>query len=81
VFDKTGTLTEGRPVVSNIEAAPGAAVSTGELLALAAAVEEGTTHPIGRAIVAARDGRRGERWRADDGSSEQARRFVMSLCL
>ena len=43
VFDKTGTLTTGRPEV--IEA-------TDDLLALAAAVEEHSTHPLAAAIRA-----------------------------
>jgi Cu+-exporting ATPase len=49
VFDKTGTLTVGRPVVTDVVPAPGAA--EGEILALAAAVEQGSEHPIGEAIV------------------------------
>jgi Cu2+-exporting ATPase len=55
LFDKTGTLTRGEPVVSHQYAVPG---HTGaELLALAAAVESDSEHPLARAIVAAaRDG-------------------------
>ena len=49
VFDKTGTLTEGRPSVSSVVTA---AVSEKELLALAAAVESGSEHPVGAAVVA-----------------------------
>ena len=82
VFDKTGTLTQGRPVVCNVQAAASttasskggalnAALSKTELVALAAAVEEGTTHPIGRAIVAARDARNGEVQHVEEGTSEQ----------
>lgn len=48
VFDKTGTLTEGRPSVSTIVTA---GVSEDELLALAAAVESGSEHPVGAAVV------------------------------
>ncbi|MCY0986243.1 heavy metal translocating P-type ATPase [Nannocystis sp. ILAH1] len=51
VFDKTGTLTLGRPELQAITPAPG--VSEDELLALAAAAEQGSEHPLGRAIVAA----------------------------
>ena len=49
-FDKTGTLTEGRPKVTDILAL---AADTDErsLLRLAAAVEQGSSHPLGRAIL------------------------------
>ena len=54
LFDKTGTLTAGRPSVGSIVAAPGFDEET--LLELAAAVEAGSEHPLGGAIVArARD--------------------------
>ncbi len=49
-FDKTGTLTLGRPVVSGI--VPLAAADERELLALAAALEAGSSHPLARAILA-----------------------------
>lgn len=48
-FDKTGTLTIGKPRVTAIHPASG--ISEAELLALAAAVEQGTTHPLAQAIV------------------------------
>jgi Cu+-exporting ATPase len=50
VFDKTGTLTEGRPSVVAVQAAAG--YTADELVALAAAVERGSEHPLGAAIVA-----------------------------
>lgn len=50
VLDKTGTLTEGRLRVESV--APAAGTDEGSLLALAAAVEAGSEHPLGRAIVA-----------------------------
>jgi P-type Cu+ transporter len=50
VFDKTGTLTIGRPVVTDLVAAPGA--SDDDILAFAAAAEQGSEHPIGEAILA-----------------------------
>jgi Cu+-exporting ATPase len=50
VFDKTGTLTVGRPSVTDIIALD----ATGDdgVLALAAAAEQGSEHPLGEAIVA-----------------------------
>ncbi|MGX4640113.1 heavy metal translocating P-type ATPase [Massilia sp. SYSU DXS3249] len=50
VFDKTGTLTEGRPQVVAVE--PAAADSTQELLALAWAVQQGSSHPLAAAVAA-----------------------------
>ena len=49
IFDKTGTLTRGEPVLAGV-AAPGD-VEEADLLALAAAVESDSEHPLGRAIV------------------------------
>jgi Cd2+/Zn2+-exporting ATPase len=50
-FDKTGTLTAGRPAVTAV--VPFGGHSPEEVLALAAAVERGASHPIADAIVAA----------------------------
>jgi len=50
VLDKTGTLTIGRPTVTDVIPAPG--VAGDDLLAFAAAAEQGSEHPIGEAIVA-----------------------------
>ncbi|WP_424138134.1 heavy metal translocating P-type ATPase [Roseomonas chloroacetimidivorans] len=47
-FDKTGTLTEGRPRVTDVLALSG---SERTMLGLAAAVENGSSHPLGRAIL------------------------------
>ncbi len=49
VVDKTGTLTEGRPAVTQI--LPNDSSSEEELLALAAAVESQSEHPLAAAIV------------------------------
>ena len=50
VLDKTGTVTSGRMSVHEIVLAEGA--DTDEVLRIAAALESGSEHPIGRAIVA-----------------------------
>ncbi|RIH88570.1 heavy metal translocating P-type ATPase [Calidithermus roseus] len=47
-FDKTGTLTQGRPRVSDLV---GLGISEAELLARAAAVERGSSHPLAKAIL------------------------------
>ncbi|MFD1531145.1 heavy metal translocating P-type ATPase [Pseudonocardia aurantiaca] len=51
LFDKTGTLTKGRPIVTAVEAAEGH--DEDEVLALAAAAETDSEHPLARAIVEA----------------------------
>jgi len=51
LFDKTGTLTRGEPVVSRVQPLPG--VDEASVLALAAAVEGDSEHPLARAIVTA----------------------------
>ncbi len=50
VFDKTGTLTEGKPKLTDIVAASGAAEN--RLLSVAAGVEGFSEHPLARAIMA-----------------------------
>lgn len=51
LFDKTGTLTTGEPELKDIATADGG--SQDALLALAAAVEADSEHPVARAIVRA----------------------------
>jgi Cu+-exporting ATPase len=51
VIDKTGTLTEGRPRLTRIVALQG--LSENDLLALAAALETGSEHPLAHAVVMA----------------------------
>ncbi|MPV67143.1 heavy metal translocating P-type ATPase [Burkholderia sp. BE17] len=51
-FDKTGTLTEGKPSVTAFEAV---GMPRDEALALAAAVQRQSDHPLARAVVAAHD--------------------------
>ncbi|MDR1296416.1 MAG: cation-translocating P-type ATPase [Deltaproteobacteria bacterium] len=49
-FDKTGTLTVGRPEVTGV--VPAGGLAEGELLTLAATVEQRSEHPLGRAVAA-----------------------------
>ncbi|OZC75541.1 heavy metal translocating P-type ATPase [Rhodococcus sp. 06-418-1B] len=51
LFDKTGTLTKGEPTVTAIEVTNGRTADN--VLALAAAAEADSEHPLARAIVAA----------------------------
>ncbi|MEI9897832.1 MAG: copper-translocating P-type ATPase [Chthoniobacter sp.] len=51
VVDKTGTLTEGKPRLVEVQAVAG--MDENELIALTAAVEQSSEHPLGAAIVAA----------------------------
>jgi Cu+-exporting ATPase len=51
LLDKTGTLTEGKPRVTDIIAADG--FSENEVLALAAAVEHDSEHPLAEAVARA----------------------------
>jgi len=50
-LDKTGTLTEGRPVLTDLAMAPGE--NEAAILAVVAAVEAQSEHPVAQAIVAA----------------------------
>jgi Cu2+-exporting ATPase len=51
IFDKTGTLTRGRPAVAEVAAASDS--TEDDILALAAAVESDSEHPLAQAIVRA----------------------------
>lgn len=57
IFDKTGTLTVGRPVLT--ETLVCGSLSEQEALALAGSLEQGSEHPIGRALREAADETRG----------------------
>ncbi|MFI6037392.1 heavy metal translocating P-type ATPase [Streptomyces sp. NPDC051315] len=52
-LDKTGTLTEGSPEVTDVTPLPGSGLDENALLALAAAAEHPSEHPLARAIVRA----------------------------
>ena len=64
VVDKTGTLTMGRPVLEHVIAVKG--VDEGFGLAIAAALERGSEHPIGAAIVAGAAERGARSYEASD---------------
>ncbi|NLT25207.1 MAG: cadmium-translocating P-type ATPase, partial [Microbacteriaceae bacterium] len=68
VLDKTGTVTEGRMRVASV--VPLGALDRARLLALAGAVEEGSAHPLARAIVEARDDEAAEALAAAEFVSE-----------
>lgn len=66
VLDKTGTITVGQPVVTDVVLSPQTSVlsclenqtlNSDALLRLAAAVERGSEHPVGQAIVSAAQAR------------------------
>ena len=50
VLDKTGTLTEGKPTVTNVFVPSGREADRKTLLALAAAAESNSEHPLARAL-------------------------------
>ncbi|RZF31492.1 copper-translocating P-type ATPase [Paraburkholderia sp. UYCP14C] len=64
-FDKTGTLTLGQPSVTAFE--PVGGVSRDEALALAAAVQRHSEHPLARAVVRAHEAQLGQMRGADKG--------------
>jgi P-type Cu+ transporter len=51
VIDKTGTLTEGKPKMVSIVTVPNG--DENALLRLAASIEQGSEHPLGRAVIEA----------------------------
>lgn len=55
IFDKTGTLTRGQFVVENVIPLSSTALARDELLALAAALEAGSNHPLAVAFNPWRD--------------------------
>jgi Cu+-exporting ATPase len=51
VLDKTGTITRGKPAVVDVLPIKPRCQSADELLQLAASIEKGSEHPLGKAIV------------------------------
>jgi len=76
VLDKTGTITAGKPIVTDIEVA-GDDLQPDELLKIAATVESGSEHPLGKAIVRAAEEKGGglykfEKFRSHSGFGVEA---------
>jgi P-type Cu+ transporter len=51
IVDKTGTLTEGKPAVTDV--LPARDATRADLLRVAAGLEQGSTHPLAHAVLAA----------------------------
>ena len=76
VVDKTGTLTEGKPKLASVIAIGG--YKEDDVLRLAAALEQGSEHPLAAAILAAAKGRSltlpsADRFRAIPGKGIEGR--------
>ncbi|WP_306017554.1 heavy metal translocating P-type ATPase, partial [Oceanicaulis sp. MMSF_3324] len=83
-FDKTGTLTEGKPALTALHAVKG--VSEDDALALAAALERSSEHPIARAILNAADNKSLtlpslDNWTAESGYGVKAEHEGEALVL
>ncbi len=77
VVDKTGTLTEGRPELVIAEVADGHDAS--RVLALLAAAERGSEHPLAEAIVAGLDARTEQRFKATDFESITGKGIIATV--
>jgi P-type Cu+ transporter len=51
VFDKTGTLTEGKPALVEASSVDGTESARAGLLRIAAALQQGSEHPLARAVI------------------------------
>ncbi len=71
VLDKTGTITEGRPRLTDVVAAAGNDES--EVLALAAALEAASEHPLAHAVISGAKERGITYQKASDFASETGR--------
>ncbi|KDR26712.1 metal ABC transporter ATPase [Caballeronia grimmiae] len=70
-FDKTGTLTVGRPALVAFDTAPGQ--DRTDALALAAAVQRMSTHPLAKAVVASAAEARAPHYDASDARAVAGR--------
>jgi Cu+-exporting ATPase len=64
LLDKTGTITQGRPAIVAVSPAPGESAAT--LLALAAAVERHSEHPLAAAVAQAAETAGAPAWTAQN---------------
>ena len=78
-FDKTGTLTAGTPRVSEVVPLQGAGVAEDQLLALAAAAEKPSEHPLARAVVGAAKARGVDVGQAGEFTSTPGRGVSVNL--
>ena len=83
-FDKTGTLTEGKPALTALHGVKG--MSEDDALALAAALERTSEHPIARAILNAADNKSLslpslDNWTAESGYGVKAEHEGEALVL
>lgn len=56
-FDKTGTITHGKPDVTTVVLQPNSSFEEDDILRIAASAEQGSEHPLGKAIVEAAQSR------------------------
>ena len=77
VVDKTGTLTEGRPELVVAEVAEG--MDEQRVLAMLAAAERGSEHPLAEAIVAGLEDRTEQRFEATDFESVTGKGIIATV--
>jgi Cd2+/Zn2+-exporting ATPase len=72
-FDKTGTLTRGHPDVVDVVAAAGSGLTPDHVIAIAAAMERRSEHPLARAIVREAEAREQAIVRGTESEESKAR--------